>query len=200
MNRNNPEPCELAEVIHKKPLSGEYEEIIFGSDRGNTLWVLFSDKDGCGAWIGKFGTGNYTVSKVTKAFPPDKFLVSAGGFAYLIDATNRKVLNQFCEGFIHEVVYDAQENRFIITDGIRVRFIQSDKQVWASRRIALDGIRNLKIEGRILKGLAVVGFEGEEDEFTLDLDCLEIKCSVDFSSWDNLLPNPSKKKSWWKFW
>ncbi len=193
MNQNDPELCELAEVVHKKPLSGAFEEVLFGSDCGNTLWVKFSDKNGIHEWIGKFGTGDNTVSQVTQAFPPDKFLVSAGGFAYLIDATNRKIINQFCEGLIHEVVFDAQKNYFVITDGIRIRFVQSGKQVWASRRIALDGIRNLNIEGRVLKGFAVVGYEGEE-EFTLNLETLEIRCVTDFSSWDNLLKNSRKAK------
>lgn len=30
-----------AEVIFEKPLSGEFEEVLFGSASGNTLWVRF---------------------------------------------------------------------------------------------------------------------------------------------------------------
>lgn len=193
MNQNNPEPCELAEVVHEKPLSGAFEEVLFDSDRGNTLWVKFSDKNGINEWIGKFGTGGYSASRVTKVEEPNKFLVCAGGFAYLVDATNRKILNQFCKDNVHDVVYDSKSRYFILTDGIRIRIVESGQQIWASKRIALDGIRDLKIEGRIVSGLAEVGFKGEEETFILDLETLKVKCAVDFSSWDNLLQNSRKK-------
>ena len=74
MNQNNPEPCELAEIVHKKPLSGAFEEMLFGSEHRNTLWVKFSDKDRINEWIGKFGAGSYSTSRVTKVEEPDIFL------------------------------------------------------------------------------------------------------------------------------
>ena len=194
MNQNNPEPCELAEVVHKKPLSGVFEEMLFGSDRGNTLWVKFSDKDGINEWVGKFGTGYYSASRVTKVAEPDTFLVCAGGFAYLVNATNRQILNKFCNECVSDVVYDSKTENFIVTDGIRIRIIKADQEIWTSKRIALDGIRDLKIEGRIVSGLAEVGFKGEEEKFTFNLDAREVKIAVDFSSWDDLLKNSRKTK------
>ena len=187
------DPCELAEIVHEKPLDGVFEEKLFGSDTGNTLWVKFSDKDGVTEWIGKFGTSTSSSSRVDKVIEPDKFFISAGGFGYLVDATNRKLLNHHFEESTRDVVFDAQTNRFIVADFVRLRILDSGKVVWASERIALDGIRDLKMEGRVVRGLAVTGFEGEESVFTFNLDTFEVKCPVDFSSWDNLL-NKSKKK------
>jgi hypothetical protein len=195
MNQNNPELCELAEIVYEKPLSGTFNEISFGSDRGNTLWVKFSDRDGINEWIGKFGDGGRGVRRVTKIEEPDKFLVCSGGFAYLVNATNRLLINQFCNALVVDVVYDSKTKNFIVTDGIRIRIIESGQEIWASKRIALDGIRDLKIEGKIVSGLAEVGFKSEEEIFTLDLETLEMKCAVDFSSWDNLLNNSRKTKS-----
>lgn len=194
--------CELAEIVHEKPLAGLYDEKLFGSDSGNTLWVKFSDKDGAGEWIGKFGTGRSGSARVEKVGEPDKFLVSAGGFGYLLDASNRTLLNYHFEPFTQDIAYDPKTNRFIVADDIRLRFVESGKVVWSSPRIALDGLRNLKLQGRQIRGLAVTGFEGEESEFTFDLDTLEIKCPVDFSSWDNMLSDsrPRQIKHWWKFW
>jgi hypothetical protein len=200
MSQKNPEPCELAEVVHEKPLSGAFEEVLFGSDRGNTLWVKFSDKEGINEWVGKFGTGGFSASRVTKVEEPDKFLVCAGGFAYLINATNRQIVDKFCNEFVYDVVYDSQNKNFVVTDGIRIRIIGAGHEIWASKRIALDGIRDLKFEGRIVSGLAEVGFKGEEEEFTFNMDTREVKIAVDFSSWDALLKNSRKTKPWWKFW
>ena len=204
MNQNNPELCELAEIVYEKPLPGVFEEVSFGSDKGNTLWVKFSDKNGINEWIGKFGDGNRSGSRrVTKIEKPDKFFVCAGGFAYLVDATHRSLVNQFCNDRADEVVYDSKTGNFIVSDGIRLRIVEAGQEIWASKRIALDGIRDLRIEGRIVSGLAYTGYIGsksEEEKFILDLDARDVKCAVDFSSWDNLLHNSRKKKPWWKFW
>jgi hypothetical protein len=198
MNQTNREPCELAEVVYEKPLSGAFEEVPFGSDRGNTLWVKFSGKNGINEWIGKFGDGGRGARRVTRVEEPDKFLVCAGSFAYFVDATTRQLLNQFCNDLVTDVTYDSKTGSFIVTDGIRLRIIKSGQEIWASKRIALDGIHDLKIEGRIVSGLAEVGFKGEEEKFTFDLDTREVKIAVDFSSWDELLRKSPGKKPWWK--
>lgn len=90
-------PCELAEIVYEKPLSGVYDEVPFGASASNTLWVKFSDRDGIDEWIGIFGTGTSCSARVDKAIEPDKFLISAGGFGYLVDATKRQLLNHHAE-------------------------------------------------------------------------------------------------------
>lgn len=118
----------------------------------------------------------------------------------MVNATSRQILNKFCNEFVYDVVYDSKTKNFIVTDGIRIRIIETNQEIWASKRIALDGIRDLKIEGRVISGLAEVGFKGEEEKFTFNLDTREVKIAVDFCSWDNLLKNSRKTKPWWKFW
>ena len=208
MSSAGKDPCELASIVHEKPLSGAYEEKLFGSDAENTLWVKFSDKDGVEEWIGKFGTGGSSSARVDKAIEPDKFLISAGGFGYLVDATRRKLLNHHFEKFTQDVAYDSKTNRFIVADYVRLRLIEAGKVVWTSKRIALDGIRDLKIEGRVVRGLAMTDYLGadhheSESRFTFDLDTLEVSCPVDCSSWDGPPQRPaqtSTTRPWWKFW
>ena len=203
MNTESKAPCELASIVHAKPLSGVYGEKLFGSDAGNTLWVKFSDQDGIYEWIGKFGTGGSASARVDKAIEPDKFLISAGGFGYLVDATKRELLNHHFESFTQDVAFDAKTNRFIVADYVRLRLIENGKVMYSSKRIALDGIRSLKVEGRMVVGLATTGYEGEESGFTFDLDTFTVKCPVDFASWDNPPIQPTsnrRSKPWWKFW
>lgn len=196
-------PIEIAEIVHEKPLAGSCEEKLFGSDRGNTLWVKFSDRDGITEWIGKFGCGSSSTMRVTRAAAPDKFMVAAGGFAYLVDATRRTLLNQHLDQSIQDIAWEPTKNLFIVADDVRIRLIDSGNVMWASPRIALDGIHNLSVEGQIVRGLAVTGHEGEEEAFTVDLDSRTVRCPTDYSSWDHLLsaaPLKKEMKPWWKVW
>ena len=176
MTSNGTSPASTAEIIYEKPPSGALKEISFGSDRGNTLWVRFTDADGISEWIGKFGCGISTSMRVTKAVEPDRFMVVAGGFAYLVDATKRTLLNRLIEDYVHDVAYDPFRNQFIAGDTC-LRMIEDGRDFWASARFAADGIHSLCIMGRILSGIAVVGYEGEEARFEFDLDAREFVVS-----------------------
>lgn len=191
-------PIEVAEIVHEKPLAGTFDEVLFGSDVGNTLWVRFSDKDGVTEWIGKFGCGLSTSMRVTKAVKPDRFMIVAGGFAYLVDATKRRLLNQYFEAYIQDIAYDPKKNHFIAGD-VRLRIIEDGQEIWASKRISIDGIHSMTVEDRVLSGTTLVGFEGEEDRFAFDLDSREFISGPDFSKWDLPVPQPVKKR-WWKKW
>jgi len=197
MTSDTTAPIENAEIIYQKPPSGAFEEVLFGSDRGNTLWVRFSDRDGASEWIGKFGCGVSTAMRVTKAVDPDRFMVVAGGAAYLVDATRRQLLNQHIDAFVQDIAYDSEKNHFIAAD-VRLRIIEDGREVWSSRRVSIDGIHGLTIAGRVLSGVAVVGYEGEEGPFSFDLNSREFLSGPDFSDWD--VPAPQAKKPWWKFW
>lgn len=205
---DSPEPITVAEVVHERPAAGEYDELLFGSDRGNTLWVKFSDHYGITEWIGKFGCGTSAAMRVTKVAEPDRFLVTAGGFAYLVDATHRTLLNHFEDQFAQDVAFEPTRNAFVVADYVRVYLVEKGEVVWRSPRIALDGIRDLKIDGQLVRGLAVTGYEGEEEEFSVNLASHEVRCPTDYSSWDkpsdSVIANPSvdtpKAKPWWRFW
>lgn len=174
-------PRATAEIVDEKPASGEFTEILFGSDRGNTLWIRFAGEHGLHEWIGKFGCGYAsTLMRVTPAGPPDHFMVVAGGFAYLVDATRRQLLDHYTRERTQEVILDCQTRRFIAAD-THLRIIEGGREIWTSPRIALNRIENLRLQGRILTGqsAAIPGYE-KSKPFALDLDTHE------------LLPNPDR--------
>ena len=166
-------PCDTAEIVYEKPASGDFTEILFGSDRGNTLWIRFADQDGLHEWIGKFGCGFRAPMRIIKAIEPDKFTIIAGGFAYFVDATQRKLLNHYCDDTYHiDIAYDPLNNRFIVGD-VHLKIIENGAEIWRSPRIALDGICGLTLHDRILTGQAMHGYEEESEPFALDLDTRE---------------------------
>ncbi|MFT3870784.1 MAG: hypothetical protein QM715_20215 [Nibricoccus sp.] len=191
-------PLEAAEIIYEKPATGVVQEISFGLDRGNTLWVRFHDKGDVVGWIGKFACGFSPTMRVTKAAEPDRFLVLAGGAAYLVDATRRTVLNQYVATYAEDIAFDPKKNQFIAGD-VRLRIVENGREIWTSRRISVEGIYNMKVTDRVLSGIAVVGTGGEEEPFAFDLDKREFLRGPDFSSWD-VPSEPKKPKAWWKFW
>ena len=105
-------------------MSGAFEEVLFGSDLGNTLWVKFSDKDGINEWIGKFGVGGQGAGRIIKVAEPDRFLVSAGGYAYLVNATDRKLVNQYYEENACDVIYDIKRKLLIVADYTELRWVE----------------------------------------------------------------------------
>jgi hypothetical protein len=195
VNQATQDPCELAEIVFEKPLAGAFEEISFGSDKANTLWVKFSDKNGVNEWIGKFGVGGSGPERVLKIVEPDRFFISAPGFAYLVDATERKLVNQYSNRNACDITYDQNRQSLIVADYTQLHWIEFGDKVLFSRKIAVDGIRDLKIEGNVLSGFATSNYGGEEERFRFDLDSLKIL------SWEKVsLKISHNKKPWWKFW
>ena len=83
----------FAEFINR-PISGQYQERHFGSITPNCLWVKFTDND-YQDWVGSFqqgwvGHGTFIINldKQEKAF------VVAGGHSFLIDISNKQLLNK----------------------------------------------------------------------------------------------------------
>jgi hypothetical protein len=184
MNQARQGVCELAELVFEKPLSGTFQEVLFGSDKGNTVWVKFSDGDGINEWVGKFEVGGSGSAQVAKYDQPDKFIVSAGGFAYLVDATNRKLMNQYRNDNALEIVFDSRRKLLVVADYTHLHWVEFGGKDFFSRQISVDGICGLKIEDNILSGLAYRNY-GIEQKFWFDLENLKIL------RWE---------KPWWKFW
>jgi hypothetical protein len=197
VNSSKPEPCEIAEIIEERPLSGEFEEVLFGSDKGDTLWVKFSDKNGINEWVGKFGVRGCGTARVIRIDEPDLFIVALRSHAYLVNATHRKLIHEYQNDNALDITYDAKRKTLIVADHTDLHWVQFGGRTLFSRKISVDGIRELMIEGNILSGLGYANYDGEEKRFTFDLDQLKI------IGWEKLPsgnPHGSGKKFWWKFW
>jgi hypothetical protein len=167
--------CERAEIVFEKPLSGQFEEILFGSASGNTLWIRFFDPLELVEWIGKFDCGGFGGNKVTKTAEPDKFFVCAGGWVYFVDGTKRKLLGEpLREDCILDAIYDPVSGGVLAADWSTVSLIKAGTEMW-SVGMGTDGIRNLALQGKVLKGLGEFDYDGSEREFSLDLETKKLK-------------------------
>lgn len=196
MKADCPESCVLAELVFEKPLSGDFPEVLFGSALGNTLWVRFSDALQIDPWIGKFDCGNFGGNKVTKIAEPDKFFVCAGGWFYFVNATARKLIEDPCRNeHVHDAVFDPTSRGVLTADWSSISLIKSGVIEW-SVRIPTDGIRNLKLEGNMLRGLGEFDYDRTEREFTLDLETKKYNVGA------RLVSDSSQEiaRPWWKFW
>ncbi|MBI3881733.1 MAG: hypothetical protein HY301_16915 [Verrucomicrobia bacterium] len=190
------EPCTEAKIVYEKPLSGVYDEILFGSASRNTLWVHFADSLGMVEWIGKFDCGSYGGNKVTKIAEPDEFFVCAGGWVYLVNATTRKLIEEpYRDEHVHDAIFEPMSGGVLTADWSSISLVKSGKTIW-SVRIATDGIRDLQLEGRTLRGLGEFDYDGSERKFALDLETKKHRVGLRIVS--NLAKGNAKP--WWKFW
>ena len=196
MTGKSTDPCVRAELVFEKPLSGEFEEVLFGSGLGNTLWVRFSDKHEIGQWIGKFDCGAHGGNKVAKCAEPDKFFVCAGGWFYFVDATSRKLLEEPChDQNFHDAVFEPASGGVLVADWSTISLIKGKTKVW-SVAIGSDGIRNLKLEDDTLRGVGEFDYNGTEREFTINVGTRKLKVGRPTGT-----DAPEQgSKPWWKIW
>ncbi len=95
----------------------------------------------------------------------------------------------------------TNDNRLVLVGNVDLTIIESDGQHWTTERISWDGIKNVRIEGNIIYGLAYdiycssisINNTQEWFEFHYDLEKKELVGGTYHEY-------AKKKKSWWTFW
>lgn len=97
-------------------------------------------------------------------------IVVARGHAYVISAETRRLVERF-PGAVQHMISLPELGAIVFSDGLRFEAIRSDGVWWFSLRISWDEIRNLEVDGTILRGEASTpGATGNSwAPFTLDL-------------------------------
>jgi hypothetical protein len=80
-------------------------------------------------------------------------IVVARGHGYVVDPKARQVVSRFA-GDIQHVVPLPELGALVFSDGLGFEAIEKDGLWWQSPRISWDEIRNIKVEGTILRGEA----------------------------------------------
>lgn len=130
--------------------------------------VEFEGHDGQ-TWVGNFQPGATSYNVVFDTFGTDRPVVVAGGRAYVVDVSARKVTEQFGETI--DWALELPDRRLIVfADGIGFAARNRDGVVWKSGRVSWDGMRDLTHEGRVVRGYAYSWLNDDYKSFELDLD------------------------------
>ncbi len=120
------------------------------------------------AWVGNFQRGLTSFDKVLVHPDGSSVVVVAGGECYIFDIENQKLKDNF-GGDFSLVIPVPEKNILILGSCIDFEAVGTSGRIWQSRRISLDGIRNLKLVGDTLTGEAW-SFEDIWIPFSLDVN------------------------------
>ncbi|TGL31630.1 hypothetical protein EHQ52_17030 [Leptospira koniambonensis] len=134
--------------------------------------VKFIKDDGT-FWVGNFAGGFSNLKCVVEFFDTNYILVCAQGIVYIIDPNILKPIEILFSSI--ELILKF-EDLLILHDPVNVYFLNSNFDYWDSGRISWDGIKELRIENDIIKGLSYDAMDSinEWKEFQIDIRTKEI--------------------------
>lgn len=149
--------------------------------------VRFFTADG-NEWVGNFETGWTQLNSVIELSECSYLFVFAGGTCYVMNPDNQTPIEVFGVGF--QNILNADQGRVVLPEQCDLTILEPNGTHWETKRISLDGLRNVVVGENIVTGL---GYEidGSGDgwyPFEYDLNSKTLESSY------------PQKKSWWKFW
>ena len=146
-------------------------------------------------WVGNFEPG-FTGLNAVYEFEHDLFvLVIAGGTCYLMNPDLQKPVSIF--GADYETVIKTLDGRLILQESTDLTVFEANGEYWHTERISWDGIKELTIEGDLVRGIAYQPTAESEEwvEFALDLEQRIVTGGCNFQ-----YEIEEVKKPWWKIW
>jgi hypothetical protein len=119
-------------------------------------------------WVGNFQPGMTSYNSVLPNLDGKSFIVIAGGQAYVVDPSERRLLGTF-GGDVHAVLADPDLSVFVISNGVWLEAWERTGMRWRTRRISWDGISKLRIENETVKGEAWSPIDDRDYPFAVDL-------------------------------
>lgn len=123
---------------------GEYRE---------GLVVEFKPK-GLPDWIGNFQRGGTNQDYIVEHPNSDYCFVIAGGNGYVVDMNNRKLIEKFGE-ILKGFIVTEKKSEVIHNNSTDLIAYGAQGQLWQTKRLAWDGIRNMKLQDQYIYGEAL---------------------------------------------
>lgn len=116
--------------------------------------VVEFDNDEKGKWVGNFRPGHFKYSGVHRTPDSNNLLVVNRGHAYIVDPVTRNLIMD--DDWLAEDLWEVSNpDGFVVNrQGIEFFRLGSGEVIWRTRRISLDGFRDLEISDSHLHGLA----------------------------------------------
>jgi hypothetical protein len=107
-----------------------------------------------GQWVGNFQRGIGTKDAVLPVpLHTDRALVIAGGMGYVVDLESRTLIRTF-GGAVSELFNVPARDTLVLGNGLWFECEGPEGLVWRTRRISVDGMRDVWLEGERIHGLA----------------------------------------------
>jgi hypothetical protein len=121
-------------------------------------------------WVANFEMGWTDLKEVIELSNTSNLLVIANGTCYLMDPNDTNPIEAFGVGYV--AIFKASMQRYVLQDQTDLTIVEADGQHWYTERISWDGLKDLKVENNIVKGLS---FDPRKDSdewtsFTYDID------------------------------
>jgi hypothetical protein len=118
------------------------------------------------AWVGNFQPG---ITRYSAVVGSSRWaFVIAGGQAYVIDPSERRLLSVF-GGDIDGTLFVQPEGPLVFCNGIWLEARDNTRLRWRSRRISWDGMWDLRVENDKILGQAWSPLDDREYPFAVDL-------------------------------
>ncbi|WP_128544510.1 hypothetical protein [Larkinella soli] len=126
------------------------------------------------SWVANFSLGHSSFHAVFDFPQTNLCLVIAGGNGYIMKPTQTKPVNTFGSAIRAAILTDHDE--VVAVEDTHVTIICSTGHIWVSERISWDGIKDLRIDKRVIFGSSYdpMAHHNEWTDFTLDLDTKQL--------------------------
>lgn len=150
------------------------------------------------SWVANFNVGDTTFNAVFDFPQTDLCIVIAGGNGYVMKPNQTKPISTFGGAIKSAILTNQQE--VIGADDTDLTIIDSNGQLWISERISWDGIKDLRIDRRVITGSSYDPMEDNNEwiDFTLNLDTKQLT-GGSYRRYYNADGTPIKKEPWWRF-
>lgn len=161
-------------------LSGDYEEHVFGADRGEFRCVLFSDEDGIERWVGRFSADGLegrnprhyeqrSPTQVHRVGASALFQVLADGYLYTVDAQHRTLAECRLVGDFLGLIHDPVRHRFIGWTYDDIVVLDFGGREIHRKNLSCDDYYDMQLWPDAVTGVAWVNYsEYRRFEFNLD--------------------------------
>ena len=160
-------------------------------------------KENNSEWVANFKPGWTQLNEVFEFDNTTNLLVIAGGICYVMNPNETKPISVFGAGF--ETVIKTPDGRLILQGMVDITVVEKNGDHWHTERISWDGLKDLKIEGKMLTGLSYDPMNRHEEwvKFALDIETKKViggsYRQYEFKPVGENVMSVHKKRNWLKF-
>ncbi len=139
-------------ILDGLPTSGPLPNQFSASGQGtHSEGFVVEFNSGKESWVGNFQRGLTYFDTVINHPDNKNIIVIAGGQAYIVDPASRQLINKL-GGAIQDVLFIDEKSLLVLNNNFNLSAYNEAGELWKTRRLTIDGIKNLKYDKNIIQG------------------------------------------------